>query len=128
MSCERAWPHRGPSPTPSPGCRTAGIEKYGGRVLLRTHVDQVLVEGGRAAGVRLRPRSGAAGPAPSIRAKKAVLSNASVWDTLRLLPQGERPLAGRGRGCCAAAALHAAGAAAPLSSYTGRVRRPLSRS
>lgn len=54
-------------------------------MLLKTHVEEVLVEGGRAAGVRLRGRKGA------IRASRAVISNASVWDTAKLLPEGELP-------------------------------------
>jgi len=57
-------------------------------VLLQTHVEEVLVEGGRAAGVRLRGKK-AGGQPEFIRAKKAVVSNASVWDTMRLLPEGE---------------------------------------
>ncbi|KAI7837615.1 hypothetical protein COHA_008541 [Chlorella ohadii] len=65
-----------------------GIEKHGGRVLLRSHVEQVLVEGGRAAGVRLRGSGGSGGRPEIVRAKRAVVSNASVWDTMRLLPQG----------------------------------------
>ena len=31
-----------------------GLEKNGGRLLLRSHVDQIVVEGGRATGVRLK--------------------------------------------------------------------------
>ena len=64
-----------------------GIEKYGGKVLLRSAVDSVLIEGGRATGVKLKPRNskaGAAGP-EIIRAKRAVVSNASIWDTTQLL-------------------------------------------
>ncbi|KAI3428469.1 hypothetical protein D9Q98_007294 [Chlorella vulgaris] len=80
-----------------------GIEKHGGRVLLRTHVDSIVVEGGRAAGVRLRPKGGGGGQGDSaagtvIRARKAVVSNASVWDTLKLLPQGAVPEAYRSEG------------------------------
>ena len=48
-------------------------------MLLNAHVEEVLVEGGRATGVRLRGGS-------TIRARKAVVSNASLWDTQRLLP------------------------------------------
>lgn len=76
-----------------------GLEKQGGRLLLRAHVDQIVVEGGRAAGVALRPRrggsvestvdedaghaaagagGGAAGP-EVVRARMGVISNASVW-------------------------------------------------
>lgn len=64
-----------------------GIEKYGGRVLLRSAVDSIVVEGGRATGVKLKPRNSKAGTARPeiIRAKRAVVSNASIWDTARLL-------------------------------------------
>ncbi|CAN0261220.1 unnamed protein product [Pylaiella littoralis] len=58
-----------------------GIEKLGGRVELKSHVEEIVVEGGKAAGVRLR--SGAV-----IRARKAVVSNASIWDTIGLIPEG----------------------------------------
>ncbi|PRW44291.1 ABC transporter A family member 7-like isoform B [Chlorella sorokiniana] len=68
-----------------------GIEKHGGRVLLRSHVEQVLVEGGRAAGVRLRGSGGSSGRPEVVRARRAVVSNASVWDTMRLLPDGTVP-------------------------------------
>ncbi|KAL6760779.1 hypothetical protein V8C86DRAFT_3017971 [Haematococcus lacustris] len=44
-----------------------GLTKHGGRLLLNTHVDQV------------------------IRARKGVISNASVWNTQALLPQGAAP-------------------------------------
>ncbi|KAG2437504.1 hypothetical protein HXX76_006153 [Chlamydomonas incerta] len=73
-----------------------GITKNGGRVLLRTHVEQVVMEGGRAAGVRLRPQGPAGGNAAAgqpefIRARCGVVSNASVWDTQKLLPAGAAP-------------------------------------
>ncbi|KAG2438241.1 hypothetical protein HYH02_010942 [Chlamydomonas schloesseri] len=76
-----------------------GIEKHGGRVLLRTHVEQVVMEGGRAAGVRLRPQGPASASASAssttkpelIRARCGVVSNASVWDTQKLLPPGAAP-------------------------------------
>ena len=55
--------------------KVKGIEKLGGRVELKSHVEQIVVEGGRAVGVKLR--SGAV-----IRARKAVVSNASIWDTI----------------------------------------------
>ncbi len=70
----------------------AGIQKNGGRVLLRSHVEEILVEGGRASGVRLRGNRAPGGRPEVIRAKKAVVSNASVWDTQCLLPEGEEPL------------------------------------
>ncbi|GIM08727.1 hypothetical protein Vretimale_12721 [Volvox reticuliferus] len=72
-----------------------GVGKYGGRVLLRSHVDEILIEGGRAAGVRLQAASGRGangGNRPEvIRARCGVVSNASVWDTQRLLPPGTAP-------------------------------------
>jgi choline dehydrogenase-like flavoprotein len=54
--------------------------------MLGAHVEEVLLEGGRAAGVRLRGRDG--GDGAVVRASKAVVSNASLWDTQRLLPAG----------------------------------------
>jgi phytoene dehydrogenase-like protein len=63
-----------------------GIKRRGGRVQLRCPVEQVIVEGGRAAGVRL------AGGRGTVRARRAVVSSASVWDTAaRLLPPGALP-------------------------------------
>lgn len=51
-----------------------GIEKYGGMVRTKSHVDEIIVEDGRAVGVKLR-KDGRV-----FRAKKAVVSNLSVWD------------------------------------------------
>lgn len=61
-----------------------GITKRGGEILFNAHVEQVLVEGKRAIGVRLRNGR-------EIKASTAVVSNASVWDTLPLLPPGALP-------------------------------------
>ncbi|QSJ16146.1 NAD(P)/FAD-dependent oxidoreductase [Nostoc sp. UHCC 0702] len=61
-----------------------GLEKHGGQLILNAHVEQVLVEGKRAVGVRLRDGQ-------EIRARKAVVSNTSVWDMLKLLPQETLP-------------------------------------
>jgi len=61
-----------------------GLEKFGGKLILGAHVDSVIVEDGRAAGIRLR-RGG------TIRARRGVVSNASVWDTPKLLPEGALP-------------------------------------
>ena len=61
-----------------------GLERQGGRLRLGAHVEQVLVDGNRAVGVRLRSGE-------TIRANRAVVSNASVWDTLKLLPEGAAP-------------------------------------
>lgn len=58
-------------------CR--GIKKHGGKVMMNAHVEEVLIEGGRATGVKLRGGS-------MVRASKSVVSNASMWDTQRLLP------------------------------------------
>ncbi|WP_138497094.1 phytoene desaturase family protein [Nostoc sp. PA-18-2419] len=57
-----------------------GLQRHGGQLKLGAHVEQVLVEGNRAVGVRLGDRQ-------EIRARQAVISNASVWDTLKLLPE-----------------------------------------
>ncbi|CAN6720041.1 unnamed protein product [Malus baccata var. baccata] len=57
-----------------------GMKKFGGRISLGSHVEKIVVENGRAAGVKL-------GSGQFIRAKKAVVSNASMWDTLNLLPK-----------------------------------------
>lgn len=52
-----------------------GIVKLGGRVELKSHVEEIIVENGKAVGVRLRSGN-------VVRARKAVVSNASVWDTI----------------------------------------------
>ncbi|CAM9190225.1 unnamed protein product, partial [Phaeothamnion confervicola] len=64
-----------------------GLERHGGKLMLSAHVEQarlVIVEDGRAVGVRLRGGR-------EIRATKKVVSNASIWDTLSLLPEGALP-------------------------------------
>ncbi|WP_346291727.1 NAD(P)/FAD-dependent oxidoreductase [Sphaerothrix gracilis] len=61
-----------------------GLERYGGELRLGAHVEEVLVESDRAAGVRLRQGE-------TVAARQAVVSNASVWDTLTLLPAGAVP-------------------------------------
>jgi phytoene dehydrogenase-like protein len=61
-----------------------GLEKNGGTLRLGSHVDSVIVEGGRAVGLKLR-RGG------EVRARRAVVSNATVWDTQRLVPAGALP-------------------------------------
>jgi phytoene dehydrogenase-like protein len=60
-----------------------GIERYGGQLWLNAPVEQIIVRSGRrprAAGVRLRNGT-------TIEATRAVVSNASIWDTLKLLPK-----------------------------------------
>ena len=51
-----------------------GVDKYGGRVVLNSHVDQIIIEQGRATGVRIK------GSEQEIKATKGVISNLSVWD------------------------------------------------
>ncbi|XP_010657971.1 prolycopene isomerase, chloroplastic isoform X2 [Vitis vinifera] len=57
-----------------------GMQKFGGRLSLESHVEKIVVENDQAIGVKLRSGQ-------FIRAKKAVVSNASMWDTLNLLPK-----------------------------------------
>ena len=61
-----------------------GLTKRGGEIVYNAHVEQVLIEKNKAVGVRLRNGN-------KIRANKAVVSNASVWDTLSLIPEGVLP-------------------------------------
>jgi phytoene dehydrogenase-like protein len=61
-----------------------GLERHGGRLMLGAHVEQVLVEGNQAVGVRLRNGK-------EIRVRRAVVCNTSVWDTLKLLPEKAVP-------------------------------------
>ncbi|MBD2498132.1 FAD-dependent oxidoreductase [Nostoc sp. FACHB-280] len=61
-----------------------GLEKHGGELQLGAHIEQVLVKDNRAIGVRLRNGE-------EIRARRAVVSNASVWDTLKLVPPEALP-------------------------------------
>ncbi|MGB3202736.1 MAG: NAD(P)/FAD-dependent oxidoreductase [Nodosilinea sp.] len=62
-----------------------GLEKFGGTLRLGAHVEQILVEGERAVGVVLRSGE-------SLKADR-VISNASIWDTLKLVPDGALPKA-----------------------------------
>ncbi|MGK7890331.1 MAG: phytoene desaturase family protein [Leptolyngbyaceae cyanobacterium] len=61
-----------------------GLTQQGGQLLLNAHVEQVTVAGGRATGVRLADGR-------ELRAREAVIANASIWDTLKLLPAGVMP-------------------------------------
>ncbi|GAV63296.1 NAD_binding_8 domain-containing protein [Cephalotus follicularis] len=61
-----------------------GMQKFGGRLSLGSHVEKIVVENDRAIGVKLRSGQ-------FVRAKKAVVSNASMWDTLNLLPKEVLP-------------------------------------
>ena len=51
-----------------------GIEKHGGSLYYNSHVQEIVIENGRATGVRLKRGNRV------VRAKKAVVSNLSVWD------------------------------------------------
>ena len=60
-----------------------GVKKGGkGQIFLNAHVKDIVVENGRAVGVTMRRGN------KVIKAKRAVISNASVWDTTKLLPPG----------------------------------------
>ncbi|CAE7258511.1 CRTISO [Symbiodinium necroappetens] len=65
------------------GALVRGLEKHGGQVLLKKHVEEVLVEGGRAAGVRLK--DGHVIRAPT------VVSNADWQVTKSLIKEGSAP-------------------------------------
>ena len=58
-----------------------GIRKYGGKLRLKTAVKQILIENARASGVITTGGK-------IIKARKAVVTNASVWDTAALLEGG----------------------------------------
>jgi carotene isomerase len=67
-----------------------GLERWGGKLRLGAHVEQILVESGKAVGVRLR--GGEVLHAPT------VISNASIWDTYtKLLPPEQLPPSDRQR-------------------------------
>jgi len=59
-----------------------GLEKFGGKLQLNAHVDEILIEDGRAVGVRLKNGN-------VVKARKAVVSNATPFDTVKLMPQQE---------------------------------------
>lgn len=60
-----------------------GVTKRNGTILTKSHVEEILLDktGQRAVGVRLRGGD-------TILATKGVISNASIWDTVRLFPPG----------------------------------------
>ncbi|MBD2098370.1 FAD-dependent oxidoreductase [Trichocoleus sp. FACHB-591] len=65
-----------------------GLERWGGKLRLKTHVEQILVENGKAVGVQLR--NGESVKAP------VVVSNATLWDTYtKLLKLEDLPTAYR---------------------------------
>ncbi|MBP0019927.1 MAG: NAD(P)/FAD-dependent oxidoreductase [Cyanobacteria bacterium SBLK] len=55
-----------------------GIQRYGGELRLGTRVAEILTDGDRATGVRLQNGE-------VIKARRGVISNISIWDTLKLL-------------------------------------------
>jgi phytoene dehydrogenase-like protein len=57
-----------------------GLKKFGGSLRLGAHVKTILVAGNRTTGVVLR--SG------EVLRAGTVISNASIWDTLKLVPEG----------------------------------------
>ena len=63
-----------------------GLKKKGGKLVLRSHVEEVLVENGQAVGVRVRDPRG--GEAREVKATKAVVSNADMWNTRKLVAEG----------------------------------------
>ncbi len=54
-----------------------GIEKHGGSVFVNSHVDQIHIQNGIATGITLKKHKK---DGKIIQAKKAVVSNLSVWD------------------------------------------------
>eukprot|EP00249_Psilotum_nudum_P016558 c25882_g1_i3 orf=294-1721(+) len=62
-----------------------GLKKFGGRLALGSHVEQIVIKEGRAVGVKLKHGH-------FINARKAVISNASIWDTVNLIPEHELPV------------------------------------
>ena len=76
-------------------CIVPTIEAAGGRVFVRATVEQVLVEGGKAVGVRMAPGIGQpAGSGVCIRAKHGVISGAGAAVTESLVPESQRALLG----------------------------------
>jgi len=59
-----------------------GLEKFGGKLTLNAHVDEILIEDNRAVGVRLKNGK-------IIKARKAVVSNATPFDTVKMIPAKE---------------------------------------
>jgi phytoene dehydrogenase-like protein len=62
------------------------LEKFGGEMQLKAHVDEIIIEDGEAKGVRLRNGK-------VIKANTAVVSNATIWDTLPMLPNDDELVA-----------------------------------
>lgn len=56
--------------------------KSWGKVLFNKHVESIIIENGKAVGVKVRTSSDVNN---AYKAKRAVISNASIWNTIRLL-------------------------------------------
>jgi phytoene dehydrogenase-like protein len=65
------------------GALVRGLKRHSGQLRLNATVQQILVDRQRAVGVQLKTGE-------RIRARHAVVSNASAWDTLKLLPDTVR--------------------------------------
>jgi phytoene dehydrogenase-like protein len=63
-----------------PGAARQALESHGGRLLLSSPVEKILVEDGKASGVVLKGGD-------VIKANHAVVSNAPVWALPKLLPE-----------------------------------------
>ena len=86
MACKFTSPHRGFGNSPRQSLirndtisEHRGLKKHGGALRLNAHVARLLCERGRVTGVVLRDGK-------IVKARKGVVSNASMWDTQRLLP------------------------------------------
>ena len=64
-----------------------GILKYGGQVHRRSHVEEILIEDGKAVGVRLRGLN-EKGNLKEIRASKGIVSNCDMWSMYNMIPKG----------------------------------------
>ena len=67
-----------------------GIEKHGGVVRLNAHVEEIIVEDGKAVGVRLRDKKNKES-GTEVMYGESVVSNADAWTTVNLLPSACRP-------------------------------------
>jgi carotene isomerase len=68
-----------------------GLQRNGGKLRLNAHVAEILVQDQRAVGVKLRDGQ-------ILQARRAVVSNAVIWDTLKLLPDEAVPKTYRTQG------------------------------
>lgn len=62
-----------------------GLKKFGGAIRFNCHVENIVIENGQATGVKLKNGE-------TIRARRAVVSNASIWDTLELIDPEKLPI------------------------------------